>query len=138
MKIKTYAELLTYPTYEERLNYLKTGNTVGYDTFGFDRYLNQMFYKSAEWRRLRNYVITRDNGCDLAIKDMPIMSKIYVHHINPLTKKDIIEYSKYLLDPNYLVCASFDSHQIIHYSSDNIEKHNEPIERKKFDTCPWR
>lgn len=136
--IRTYSELITLPTFEERYRYLKLDGIVGEDTFGFDRYLNQQFYqKDPEWRRVRDYVIVRDNGCDLGIKDREIRDKILVHHMNPITKEDILLRSKYLLDPEYLICTMKNTHDAIHYGDENLLI-KAPIERRSNDTCPWR
>lgn len=118
--IRTYSELIQLSTFEERLEYLRLHGKVGADTFGFDRYLNQLFYTSMEWRKLRDDIIVRDNGCDLAIPEFEIVGRIYIHHLNPLTKDDIIDKTKFLLNPEYLVCTSFDTHQIIHYDNRNL------------------
>lgn len=135
--IKTYSELKTLKTFEERLEYLRLDGIVAQDTFGFDRYLNQIFYKSKEWQDIRNYVISRDLGCDLGIEDYPIFDRIYIHHMNPITKEDIVNKTKYLLSPEYLVCVSYNTHQAIHYG--NLERaQKEPVTRTKNDTCPWR
>lgn len=136
--IKSYSELLKFKTFEERLNYLRLNGVVGEDTFGFDRYLNQLFYDSKEWRNIRKYIITRDNGCDLGIPNFEINGKIYIHHMNPLTKDDIINKTEYLLDPNYLICVSYDTHQYIHYGNRDFSLKRDPIIRIKNDTCPWR
>lgn len=135
--IRTYSELITLPTFEERYQYLKLGGKVGEDTFGFDRYINQVFYKSAEWRSVRDYVIIRDGGCDLGIPDREIYGKILVHHMNPIRQEDIIQRSKYLLDPEYLICTVKNTHDAIHYSDESLLI-LEPVERTKNDTCPWR
>lgn len=135
--IRTYSELITFKTFDERLEYLRLYGQVGEDTFGFDRYLNQLFYKSQEWKNIRNYVITRDNGCDLAFPDYEICDRILIHHINPLTKEDIINKTKFLLNPEYLVCTSKFTHDFIHYG--NMDRlPTGPITRTKNDTCPWR
>ena len=110
---------------------------VGVDTFGFDRYLNQLFYTSPEWRALRNHIVTRDGGCDLAIPGLEIPGRIYIHHINPLTKEDILNKTEFLLNPEYLICTSFDTHQAIHYDNTDLLPKG-PIIRTKNDTCPWR
>ena len=136
MNIRSYSELITFETFEERFNYLKLKGEVGKETFGFDRYLNQIFYKDPEWLRVRDKVIVRDNGCDLGILDREIYSRILVHHMNPITKEDILSKSKYLLDPEYLICTTKNTHDAIHYSDDSILK--ELINRTKNDTCPWR
>ena len=137
MNIRSYSELITFETFEERFNYLKLKGEVGKETFGFDRYLNQIFYKDPEWLRVRDKVIVRDNGCDLGILDREIYSKILVHHMNPITKEDILSKSKYLLDPEYLICTTKNTHDAIHYSDDSILI-KELINRTKNDTCPWR
>lgn len=137
MKIKTYSELIEIPTFEERYKYLNLDGTVGEETFGFDRYINQEFYRSYEWCRIRDYVIIRDNGCDLAISDREIFGKILVHHMNPITIKDILNKSKFLLDPEYLICTSKNTHDAIHYGDSSLLI-TTPTERRKNDTCPWR
>lgn len=136
--IRTYTELMNLNTYEERINYLRLYGDVGRDTFGFDRYLNQMFYTSKEWRILRNNIITRDNGCDLAIPDLEIPDRIYIHHMNPLTKDDIINKTEFLLNPEFLICTSKFTHDFIHYGNGSINEYQKPITRTKNDTCPWR
>lgn len=135
--IRTYSELILIPTFEERFEYLKLGGKVGEDTFGFDRYLNQMLYKLPEWRRTRNYVIDRDNGCDLAIPDHEIHGKILIHHMNPITVDDILRRRDYVLDPEYLICTILNTHNAIHYGSKEL-LYKDPIIRTKNDTCPWR
>ena len=135
--IRTYSELITLPTFEERYQYLKIGGTVGEETFGFDRYLNQSFYKTKEWLRIRDHVIVRDQGCDLAMIDREIRGKILIHHMNPITKEDIVRRSKYLLDPEYLICTVKNTHDAIHYGDESLLI-KAPIERQKNDTCPWR
>lgn len=137
MSIKTYSELILLPTFEERFEYLKLKGSVGKDTFGHDRYLNQVFYTSQEWRRLRDEIIIRDNGCDLGIKGREIGGKIYIHHLNPLGVNDILTHSEYLVNPEYLICVSFETHNAIHYGDINLLP-RDPIERKRNDTCPWR
>lgn len=137
MSIRTYSELILLPTFEERYQYLRLAGKVGQETFGFDRYLNQMFYKDQEWLAARDYVIIRDNGCDLAIPGREIHSKILVHHMNPITKDDILKRSKFLLDPEYLICTIKNTHDAIHYGDENL-LFKDPIERSKNDTCPWR
>ena len=135
--IKTYSELIALPTFEERYEYLRLNGRVGEDTFGFDRYLNQNFYRSAEWRRIRDRVIVRDNGCDLAIDDRIIYGKILIHHMNPITDKDLFNLSDILLDPEYLICVSHNTHNAIHYG-DGERLVKDPIVRTKNDTCPWK
>lgn len=135
--IRTYSELITLPTFEERYEYLRLGGKVGEETFGFDRYLNQIFYKTKEWLRVRDEVIIRDMGCDLAMMDREIFGRVLVHHMNPLNVKDIINRSDYLLNPEYLICTSKNTHDAIHYGDISILL-IPPIERSKNDTCPWR
>lgn len=136
-KIRTYSEMIKLTTFEDRYEYLKLSGRVGEDTFGFDRYLNQIFYKSKEWLRIRDYVITRDNGCDLGIADRNIYGKILIHHMNPISKEDILERSDFLLNPNYLICTMKRTHDAIHYG--NIGNfHTDYVERRPNDTCPWR
>lgn len=135
--IKTYSELVTLPTFEERYRYLRLGGTVGVETFGFDRYLNQTFYKTKEWLSIRDRVIVRDCGCDLGIPDREIYGRILVHHMNPITMEDILHRSKYLLDPEYLICTMKSTHDAIHYGDSSLLI-TEPIERTLHDTCPWR
>jgi len=138
MSIKTYTELSKIPSFIERYRYLKLQGSVGTDTFGYDRYLNQQFYKSKEWKRVRDEVIIRDNGCDLGVDDRDINTRIFIHHMNPISKRDIMESSEYLLDPEYLICVSKQTHDAIHYGDEQLLYINEVIERSPNDTCPWR
>ena len=135
--IKTYSELILLPTFEERYKYLRLGGRVGEATFGFDRYINQLFYTSDEWKAIRREVIIRDNGCDLGMDDREIHDKILIHHMNPISKIDILERSKFLLDPEYLICVCKRTHDAIHYGDDSI-LFSGPVIRTKNDTCPWR
>jgi hypothetical protein len=137
--IRTYSELITIPTFEERFRYLKLGGRVGEETFGFDRYLNQIFYTSNEWRDIRNHVIVRDYGCDLAMLDREIPQgvKILVHHMNPITVDDILKRSEYLLDPEFLISTIKNTHDAIHYGDESLLL-LAPVERRPNDTCPWR
>lgn len=137
MSIKTYSELILLPTFEERYRYLKLSGIVGEETFGLDRYLNQVFYTSPEWRRVRRDVIVRDNGCDLGIWDREIQGLITVHHINPITIDDILNRSEFLLNPEYLICSSDLTHKAIHYGDESLLI-TTPIERRPNDTCPWK
>lgn len=135
--IRTYDELSRLATFFERYRYLRLGDKVGAETFGFDRWMNQIFYTSQEWRSLRNKIIIRDNGCDLGLEGYDIYGKIFIHHMNPVRKEDIANASDFLLNPNYLICVSFDTHQAIHYGDENLLA--KPLaERKPNDTCPWR
>lgn len=135
--IRTYSELITLPTFKERYEYLRLGGRVGEDTFGFDRYLNQAFYKSEEWRSIRDHVITRDNGCDLGMEGHEIFGRILIHHMNPIRKEDIINRSDILLNPEYLICTIKNTHDAIHYGDESLLV-IAPVERRKNDTCPWR
>lgn len=139
MKIRTYDELISLPTFEERYEYLRLKGKVGIDTFGFDRYMNQSFYKSKEWKDIRNYVISRDEGFDLGVDGYPITGHIYIHHMNPLTPDDIKLSTDYLLNPQYLITTSFYTHQAIHYEVGNTFVEDlKVVQRKPNDTCPWR
>ena len=135
--IRTYSELITLPTFMERYKYLRIGGTVGTDTFGFDRYLNQVFYKSDEWKSIRRHVIIRDCGCDLGIEGHEIHERILIHHINPISEEDILGRSDFLLNPEYLISTSHRTHNAIHYGDDSILI-DTPLERRKNDTCPWK
>lgn len=135
--IRTYSELITIPTFKERYEYLRLNGKVGEDTFGFDRWLNQTFYKSDAWLKVRDKVIIRDNGCDLGIPGREIYGKILVHHMNPILAKDILDRTDFLLNPDYLICTSKNTHDAIHYSDSSILI-VAPIERTLNDTCPWR
>lgn len=137
MNIRTYSELIALPTFEWRYRYLRLGGKVGAETFGFDRYINQLFYKDPEWLEVRDFVIIRDHGCDLAMPDRKIEGRILVHHMNPITKEDILRRTKFLLDPEYLICTIKGTHDAIHYG-DESKLILDPIERTRFDTCPWR
>ena len=137
--MKTYSELIQYPTFEERFRYLELDGRVGVETFGFDRYLNQKFYRSYEWKKVRNYVITRDKGCDLGIEEREIPNgvAILIHHINPITVKDIADKEDWIFDPEFLICTTKRTHDAIHYSDESI-LYSEPIERQPNDTTLWQ
>lgn len=139
MKIRTYSELIQLPTFISRYRYLRLGGIVGNETFGFERWLNQEFYKyDPDWKASRREVIIRDNGCDLGISGRDIIdAPIIVHHMNPLTEYDIIHRTKYLLDPEYLISTIDNTHKAIHYGDESLLI-TEPIVRRKNDTCPWR
>ena len=137
MKIRTYSELILLPTFEERFEYLRLDGKVGEDTFGFDRYLNQLFYRSQEWRKIRDYIIVRDNACDLGVEGCDIYSKVLIHHMNPITARDIEKRTELLLDPEYLICTTHNTHNAIHYGDENLIIKS-PIVRTKNDTCPWK
>lgn len=147
--MRTYTELIRYSTFEDRLKYLQLFGSVGDDTFGFDRYLNQAFYRSAEWKQLRNRIIVRDGGCDLGLKDHPITDwyirdgrpirpKILIHHLNPITKEDILEHRECLLDPENVICVSEVTHNAIHYGNGTNDIGRGWTERQPGDTCLWR
>lgn len=136
-KIKSYSELIKLKTYDERLRYLCEANKVGESTFGHNRYLNQAFYHSAEWRRCRRQIINRDLGCDMGLEGWDIHGRIIVHHINPLTLEDVDEGSDRLFDPENLICVSHNTHELITYGLANYRP-IEHIERRPNDTCPWR
>ena len=137
--IRTYSELITLPTFEERFQYLRLDGRIGEQTFGFDRYLNQLFYKDPEWLSVRDKVIIRDLGCDLGIEEYEIDKgqRILIHHMNPITKEDITRRSRFLLDPEYLICTSHRTHTAIHYGDESLLP-SKLIVRTKNDTCPWR
>ena len=137
-RLKTYSELKTIETYEERFEYLLMGGHIGIETFGFDRYLNQVFYKSPEWRSLRNKVILRDNGNDLGLDGYPIFGKVTIHHMNPITAEDVIKRKSEIFDPEFLICVSHQTHNAIHYGNSEYPKSFQVIERKPNDTIPWR
>lgn len=136
--IKTYSELMSLSTFKERYDYLKLNGIVGEETFGSDRYINQLFYqKDKEWESIRYDIILRDNGCDLGIEDREIVNRIYIHHMNPITKDDILNRTDFLLNPKYLICTSKNTHDAIHYGDENLLI-KVPTKRFKYDTCPWK
>lgn len=135
--IKRYSELARLTTFKERYEYLRLNGVVGKETFGFDRYMNQAFYKSPEWKRVRDIVIIRDSGCDLGIVGREIYGKIIIHHMNPILPEDIRDRSDILLDPEYLITTVNDTHLAIHYGDDHMLL-KEPIERFPGDMCPWK
>ena len=137
MSIRTYSELIKIPTFIERYRYLKLGGSVGKETFGFDRYLNQTLYRSPEWKRFRRDMILRDNGMDLACDEYEIVGKVLVHHIDPLTIQDVIRRDSKIFDPENVVCVSMNTHNAIHYGDESLLM-IEPVVRTKNDTCPWR
>lgn len=137
MSIRTYSELITIPTFEERFEYLQLKGSVGKDTFGYDRYLNQVLYRSPEWKRLRNQIIIRDCGCDLACDGYDIYDKVLIHHLNPIAVEDVLARSRKVFDPDNLVCVSHNTHNAIHYGDVDLLVTG-PIIRTKNDTCPWR
>lgn len=138
--IRTYSELITIPTFEERYEYLRIGGAVGDDTFGFDRWINQDFYTSNEWRKFRRKIIARDLGCDLACQERPFLTgeKVVIHHMNPINKRDIIDSTDFLMDSEYVIATSDTTHRAIHYGDRTLLKQFKLNERKPNDTCPWR
>ena len=137
MIIRTYSELIKLPTFEERFKYLQLNSSVGKETFGFDRYLNQVFYRSKRWKEIRDYVIIRDNGCDLGIEGREILDRIIIHHMNPISIDDIEKESAFLINPEYLISTVHNTHNAIHYGDEKLLI-RAPIERSKNDTSPWR
>lgn len=135
--IRTYSELSKLPTFRERYEYLRLQGVIGEETFGFDRYMNQFFYRSPEWRRIRDLVITRDGGCDLGIPGRDIFDRIIIHHMNPISPRDIRDRSDFLLNPEYLIVTTHRTHQAIHYGDEGLLVQDE-IVRFKNDMCPWR
>lgn len=137
MNIKTYSKLLTFKTFEERFLYLKLNGSVGKETFGYDRYLNQLLYKSKQWKSVRGKIILRDNGCDLACRDLEIYNNPLVHHINPITVDDIINENPVVFDPENLITTTLNTHNAIHYGN-VLLLNTKPIVRFKNDTCLWK
>lgn len=133
-----YSNVIKIDSFIERFRLLKLKGTIGEETFGSDRYLNQKFYKSTEWSDLRNYIITRDKGCDLAFPDREIVGSIYIHHLNPISIKDVVYKSEFLLDPENLICCSFQTHQAIHYGDESLLIPDKIVERCANDTIPWK
>lgn len=135
---RCYSELITLPTFEERFEYLKLDGRVGADTFGFDRHLNQTMYKhDPRWKKARDLVIIRDNGCDLGMEGYEINERIIVHHMNPITLEDILNDREWIFDPEYLICTIHNTHNAIHYGDKNLLI-TAPTVRTKNDTCPWK
>ena len=137
MNTRSYSEAMTYDTFLERFKYLKLEGRVGNETFGYDRYLNQILYKDKEWRRIRRDIIIRDDGCDLGIPGRQIHGDVYVHHIDPITVDDVLNRSRKVFDPENLICTSLLTHNAIHYSDESILP-LDPVERRPNDTCPWK
>jgi hypothetical protein len=134
---RTYTELSSLRTFKERFQYLRLDGTIGVETFGFDRFVNQRFYQSREWHSVRDFVIVRDCGCDLGLDGYEIFGRILIHHMNPISIKDFEKMTRFLLDPEYLICATHQTHNAIHYGDENLLA-KEPIERSRNDTCPWK
>lgn len=135
-KKRTYSELRRLETFEERFEYLRLTGEVGYSTFGFDRYLNQLFYRSHMWKRSRNSVIIRDNGCDLGIEGYDIHTGLVVHHMNPMVADDIKHGELWILDPNYLITTSLQTHNAIHFGDESLLPRG-PVTRLPGDTKLW-
>ncbi len=135
--IRTYSELIKLKTFKDRFEYLKLDGIVGEETFGFDRYMNQIFYKSREWTSVRRAVIIRDNGCDLGVEGYEIHGKILIHHMNPINLSDIVHKTDELLNPDYLITTVLSTHNAIHYGDASLLPVL-PIERRANDTCPWK
>lgn len=135
--IRTYSEMITLKTYEERFDYLKIGGRVGLETFGYDRYLNQILYNTKQWKKFRREIIIRDNACDLACEGYEINYRILVHHINPITVEDIINRNPMIFDPENAITTTHRTHNAIHYGDKNLLV-LQPMERTPNDTCPWR
>ena len=137
-KIRRYSELIRLPTFEERFDYLQMHGSIGVDTFGFDRYLNQRFYHDSAWLKARDEVIIRDNACDLGIEDRDIGGAIIVHHLNSISKEDLLNRASWIFDPEYLICTSHRTHLAIHYGDVSLLEKSDLIERTLNETCPWR
>ena len=135
--IRSYLECMQLLTFQERYRYLQIGGRVGKETFGFDRYLNQMLYRTPEWKRFRREMILRDNGCDLGCEGYEIYGNVLVHHINPITVEDVINRNPCIFDPNNVICTSLNTHNAIHYGDETLLI-TEPVVRKPNDTCPWK
>ena len=136
-RIRTYSELITFPTFEERYQYLRLNGSVGRETFGFDRYMNQFFYRSPEWKKVRNEVIARDNGCDLGVEGREIFGRVLIHHMNPISPEDIRDRSDLLLNPEFLITTVHNTHQAIHYGDESLLILS-PLQRARPDPCPWK
>ena len=135
-KIRSYRELRRLETFFDRFEYLSLKGTVGQDTFGFDRWINQRFYRSYEWKRARNHVIVRDNGCDLGVEGHEIYTDLLVHHMNPISMQDIQHGEEWILDPNYLITTSLQTHNAIHFGDESLLPRG-PIVRQPGDTKLW-
>ena len=138
--IRTYTELIQLPDFISRYEYLRLGGKVGEDTFGYDRWLNQDFYTSKEWRKFRREIISRDLGCDLACKDRPFLQgeTVIIHHMNPIDKNDILNHTEFLMDPEYVIATTNNTHNAIHYGDRSLLKVFNPVLRRPNDQCPWR
>ena len=137
MKIRTYSELITLPTFEERFRYLKLDGVVGKETFGFNRWLNQELYHSDSWLKFRDDIIIRDNGCDLGVPGFEIFSSVLIHHLNPITYDDVLNRRPCVFDADNVICTKLSTHNAIHYGDESLLI-TAPIQRSLNDTCPWR
>lgn len=137
MMYRCYSDLILLTTFKERYDYLRLGGTVGKETFGYDRYLNQILYTSVEWRNFRRQIIIRDNGCDLGCDGFELFSRLLVHHINPITAEDVLNRSPIVFDPENVITTSHNTHQAIHYGDETLLPLL-PVERSRYDTCPWK
>ena len=139
MKTRSYSELIKIKSFEDRYEYLKIGGRVGSDTFGYERYLNQVLYNSSEWKSFRDKILIRDNGCDLGVEDRPIPKGAIaiIHHINPITVDDILERNQCIFDPDNVITTTFRTHNAIHFGNSDLLYHD-PVQREPNDTCPWR
>ena len=135
--IRTYSELITFPTFLERYEYLKLSGHVALETFGAERYLNQEFYHSKLWRSIRDKVIARDLGCDLGVDGRELYGRITIHHMNPMMTEDFQRFTRKMVDPEYLICCSHNTHMAIHYGDSSL-LFGDPVERSRDDTCPWK
>lgn len=135
---KTYRELMSINSFDERIRYLQTGSIIGERTFGSNRRMNQILYTSPEWKSIRRKVILRDNGFDLGHEDYPIAGRIVIHHIEPISEEDIYTRSYKIFDPENLISCSFHTHQVIHWGIEDDSRYKEVIERTPNDTCPWK
>lgn len=136
MRIRRYSELMRYDSFDDRYEYLKLGGEVGRSTFGFDRHINQTFYRSSQWKSVRDFVIVRDNGCDLAVPGHEIHTELLVHHMNPMTVDDILHGEEWILDPEYLICVCHNTHNAIHYGDKSLLP-TAFVERRPGDTKLW-
>ena len=140
MKIRTYSELIRLSSFEDRFTYLKLNGIIGKETFGFDRWINQIFYRSDEWKAVRREIILRDNGCDLGLEGYEIQGPIHVHHMNPIDIEDIVDLTEYLMNPEYLISSAALTHKAIHYGNKHILRLYPiyPVERRPNDMIPWK
>lgn len=134
----SYQELIRFRTFDERFRYLQMFAMIGEETFGSNRYLNQKFYKSIEWKRVRRRVILRDNGCDLGLEDYPIKGGVYIHHLNPITETDILDRKPCIFDLDNLVCCSLSTHNLLHFGTNGDIPDRAPVIRFQYDTIPWK